>query len=66
VIVDNDLKSVIWDSLGSSKAVSDGELESLRVFKIVDRSLVSDIRDRLALYREQFNSSKKNNLESLR
>ncbi|WAZ71424.1 DUF261 family protein (plasmid) [Borrelia miyamotoi] len=57
VILDNDLKSVIWDSLGSSKAVSDGELESLRVFKVVDRFLVSDIRKRLSLYREQFKSA---------
>ncbi|ETZ17666.1 hypothetical protein BDCR2A_01410 [Borrelia duttonii CR2A] len=55
VIVDNDLNSIIWDSLGSSKAVNDGVLESLRVFKIIDSSIVSDVRQRLALYREQFN-----------
>ncbi|WP_434757507.1 DUF261 family protein (plasmid) [Borrelia puertoricensis] len=54
VILDNDLSSVIWDSLGSSKAVSNGVLESLRVFKLVDASLSFDIRQRLALYSEQF------------
>ncbi|WP_025407195.1 DUF261 family protein [Borrelia hermsii] len=57
VILDNDLRSVIWDSLGSSKAVSNGVLESLRVFRLVDSSLVFDVRQRLALYREQFKSA---------
>ncbi|WP_330730609.1 DUF261 family protein [Borrelia turicatae] len=56
VILDNDLSSVIWDSLGSSKAVSNGVLESLRVFKLIDSSLSFDIRKRLALYSEQFRS----------
>ncbi|UPA14103.1 DUF261 family protein [Borrelia turicatae] len=54
VILDNDLSSVIWDSLGSSKAVSNGVLESLRVFKLIDSSLSFDIRKRLTLYSEQF------------
>ncbi|WP_084538399.1 DUF261 family protein [Borrelia persica] len=57
VIVDNDLRSVIWDSLGNSRAVNNGVLKSLRVFKIIDSSLVSDIRKRLSLYHEQFASA---------
>ncbi|AHH11738.1 DUF261 family protein (plasmid) [Borrelia coriaceae] len=57
VIIDNDLNSIIWDSLGSAKAVRNGKLESLRVFKIVDPSLVRGMRQRLSLYGDQFKNN---------
>nr|WP_234926610.1 DUF261 family protein [Borreliella garinii] len=58
VLLDND-RSVIWDSLGNSKTVSNGSLDSLRVFKIQNKAIVDRIKARLEFYNEKF----RNNLE---
>ncbi|PRR08282.1 DUF261 family protein [Borreliella burgdorferi] len=59
VIVANDRKTVIWDSLGNSKAVSNGYIDSLRVFKIQNKAIVQRVKNRLELYNAKF----RNNLE---
>ncbi|WP_029347110.1 MULTISPECIES: DUF261 family protein [Borreliella] len=53
VIIDNDLTSVIWDSLGNSKTVSNGNLESLRVFKILDQSIIKGVKERFKFYNQK-------------
>lgn len=59
VIVANDKKTVIWDSLGNSKAVSSGYIDSLRVFKIQNKEIVKRVKNRLEFYSAKF----RNNLE---
>ncbi|WP_210360959.1 DUF261 family protein [Borreliella garinii] len=53
VIIDNDLNSIIWDSLGNSKTVSNGKLESLRVFKIIDQTIVKRVKERFKFYNQK-------------
>ncbi|WLN24705.1 MULTISPECIES: DUF261 family protein [Borreliella] len=45
VIVANNRKTVIWDSLGNSKAVSNGYIDSLRVFKIQNKAIVQRVKE---------------------
>ncbi|WKC58519.1 DUF261 family protein [Borrelia sp. P9F1] len=45
---------VVWDSLGNSSAVRSGSLSSLRVFKLLDRKLISAVKQRLLDYKQQF------------
>ncbi len=59
VILNSDLKTVIWDSLGNSKTVANGHLESLRVFKIQNKAILERVKDRLEFYSTKF----RNNLE---
>ncbi|ACK75336.1 DUF261 family protein [Borreliella burgdorferi] len=59
VILNSDLKTVIWDSLGNSKTVSNGHLESLRAFKIQNKAILERVKDRLEFYSAKF----RNNLE---
>ncbi|WP_434792937.1 DUF261 family protein (plasmid) [Borreliella burgdorferi] len=61
VIVKNNLSSIIWDSLGNSKAVSStsGHLNSLRVFKIQNKAIIRPVKDRLEFYSTEFRNNLK-------
>ncbi|QMU99663.1 DUF261 family protein (plasmid) [Borrelia sp. A-FGy1] len=54
VVLGDSLGEVVWDSLGRSRAVEVGMLSSLRVFKLLDKSLVAGVRERLAFYKNEF------------